>query len=393
MGSNDSHTTVTTQSWFSRMGQSIKGVLVGLIIFIAAFPFLWWNEGKAVRVAQDLEKGKGAVVSLAEPKVDSSKEGKLIYFTGDAVTTETITDPILGISEQAISIIREVQMYQWEQSCSSKTEKQLGGSEKTVETCTYQKTWSSSAINSGSFKEPGHNNPPMEFEGATTTANNVAVGDFTLPSGLIKQISGGQPLAMNDQILANLPGNLQGRAKISGSEIYITSNQSYGYNPSGPQIGDMKVSVKVVRSPQKVSVVGKQQGNTIVAEQGEGTDIFWLRTGVASAAEMFAAAESSNVMWTWIKRLAGFIMMFIGISMIFKPVVTLGDVVPIVGSILNFGIGIFAFVIALIFTLLTIALAWLAARPIIGVTLLVIVVGAFVAFKVLGKKKAPQAAA
>ena len=55
---------VVTEStgWVSRLVGSIKGVLVGLVFFAGAFPLLFWNEGRAVRRAQDLEEGRGAVV-------------------------------------------------------------------------------------------------------------------------------------------------------------------------------------------------------------------------------------------------------------------------------------------------------------------------------------------
>jgi hypothetical protein len=37
------------ESWFGRIGGAIKGVLVGLTLFLVAFPILFWNEGRAVR--------------------------------------------------------------------------------------------------------------------------------------------------------------------------------------------------------------------------------------------------------------------------------------------------------------------------------------------------------
>ena len=40
---------VTHQSWFSRIGRAIKGVVVGLVMFAVSFPLLFWNEGRAVR--------------------------------------------------------------------------------------------------------------------------------------------------------------------------------------------------------------------------------------------------------------------------------------------------------------------------------------------------------
>ena len=35
-------------SWFSRIRESIRGMVFGLILFVGSFPLLWLNEGCAV---------------------------------------------------------------------------------------------------------------------------------------------------------------------------------------------------------------------------------------------------------------------------------------------------------------------------------------------------------
>ena len=51
-------------SWGSRLGSSFKGILFGLVLFVAGFPFLFWNEGNAVRTRKALDEGEGACVSV-----------------------------------------------------------------------------------------------------------------------------------------------------------------------------------------------------------------------------------------------------------------------------------------------------------------------------------------
>lgn len=310
-----------------------------------------------------------------------------MHFSGDATTSDILSDPTMGISENAIKLVRSVQMYQWKEVTSSKTEKKLGGGTETRTEYRYEKGWSDSVINSGNFKvQAGHTNPAtMEILSETFKAQNVTVGEFTLPEGLVSQISNEETLTVTQD---KIPPQYMGRAQISGNEIYI------GYNPASPQIGDLKVSYKIVRSPQKVSIVAQQQGNTLTQYMTKAkTTIMMLSMGVVPADQMFQQAQESNVTRTWLVRLLGFILMYIGLTMIFKPIATFGDVVPIVGSILNFGIGVFSFIVALALSLVVIAIAWIAARPILGIGLLVVGVGAFVAFKVLGKKKQAQPAA
>ncbi len=38
-------TETTRESWGSRLGGSLRGVVIGLALFIAGFPLLFWNEG------------------------------------------------------------------------------------------------------------------------------------------------------------------------------------------------------------------------------------------------------------------------------------------------------------------------------------------------------------
>lgn len=48
----DGYTEQSKTGLGGRFLQSIKGVLVGLLLFVAAFPVLWLNEGYAVRTAR-----------------------------------------------------------------------------------------------------------------------------------------------------------------------------------------------------------------------------------------------------------------------------------------------------------------------------------------------------
>jgi tetratricopeptide (TPR) repeat protein len=77
-------------------------------------------------------------------------------------------------------------------------------------------------------------------------------------------------------------------------------------------------------------------------------------------------------MWTWIFRLGGFILMLIGVAMILRPLSVLADVIPFLGNIVGAGTGILSFLIAAPFAFLTVAVAWLRYRPVIGISLLIL---------------------
>ena len=75
---------------------------------------------------------------------------------------------------------------------------------------------------------------------------------------------------------------------------------------------------------------------------------------------------------TWLFRLAGFLAMYIGLGMVLKPLSVLADVLPILGDIVGIGTSIVSGLIAFVCSLVTIAIAWVLYRPVLGIALLVL---------------------
>ena len=121
-----------------------------------------------------------------------------------------------------------------------------------------------------------------------------------------------------------------------------------------------------------------------------GQKLNYLADGVKDAAEMFETARTNNKIMTWLVRIGGFLLMFIGLSMVLKPLSVLADVLPILGDIVEMGMGLVAGLLALVCALVTIAIAWLFYRPILGVILLA--VAGFFIWKLIQKRKAAKAA-
>ena len=292
--SRDSFTQVTNQSWFSRIGNAIKGVLIGLVLFVVAFPLLFWNEGRAVKTYKTLKEGGKAVVSVASDRVTPANEGRLIHVTGNADTEETLTDAVFGLSSKALKLRRVVEMYQWQQASESKTKKKMGGGTETATTYTYSKSWSDRPIESAGFKEPaGHTNPgSLPYEATAQTAGRVTLGAFTLSQSLLAQINNFESLPVPGETV--LPESLQGKAKLHNAGFYI------GADPATPLVGDTRIKFEVAK-PTQVSVIAKQVGNTFepyAAKAGGTIDL--LQTGVHEAAAMIQQAQDSNRVLTWI---------------------------------------------------------------------------------------------
>ena len=120
--SPDSFSTVSTESWGSRLGNAIKSVLVGIVLFLVSFPLLFWNESRALKTTSSIKEVAATVDVTATPdEVDPSKNETLIHLSGEATTDETLTDDEFGVADVAIKLYRAVEMYQWEEEEESET--------------------------------------------------------------------------------------------------------------------------------------------------------------------------------------------------------------------------------------------------------------------------------
>ena len=386
-------TETTTESWGSRLGSSIKGVLFGLGLFVVGFPVLFWNEGNSVKTAKALDEGEGACVSVeSNAKVDPEMDGKLVHMSGKADTQDVLSDDVFGVSATAIRLSRNVEMYQWVEHEKTSEKKNVGGSVTKTTTYTYTKEWSSSLQSSDGFKEAGHENPAaMEFESEEKLAQNVSFGAFRLNDDQIRRIGGGQAYAFPTSFVCKVD-----RVQVQGATIYVPElkTRENALNnrvvASQPRIGDMRVTFEVIY-PHDISIVAKQRGSEFVGYTAKnGKKIDMLSNGVKDAAEMFAAARRSNAIMTWLIRFAGFLLMYFGLSMVFKPLSVLGDVLPILGDIIGMGTGFVAGIIAIVCSLVTIAIAWIFYRPVMAVIL--IAVAAFFVWKLVMRRNAAKAA-
>lgn len=406
---------VSNQSWGGRLVSSIGGALLGVLLFLASFPLLFWNEGRAVQTEKSLEEGTKSVVSVEADKVDSANEGKLVHITAKAATDETPTDPDFGVTApRDIRLVRTVEMYQNKEEAHTETKKNLGGSETTTTTYTYTPGWYKDLQNSSNFHEPGHQNPSaMPFRSDAWQAKKVTAGAFVLPADLVNQIkdakdlpvagpadAGAPKTSAKDKEAPKGPADAQkdgpaaavAKTAVPVKEGYqVFQGHFYkGEDPSGPAIGDVRVSYQVVE-PTEVSVIAKQTGSSFTPYQAHaGDQIAMLVTGAHDAASMFQQAEESNKMLTWILRVVGFALMAFGLFLVMSPLSVLGDVVPFIGNMVGALLAFVAGLIALAFSLITISIAWLFYRPLIGVPLLAAGVAALVlVFMLARKKKAP----
>lgn len=376
---------VTTVSWFSRIKDAFIGIFVGLALIIAAIVLLFWNEKNILHTAQSLEQTQKILLSVPNKPINPQNNLKVVYLSGMASTEDVLDDELLGLEINAIKLSRNVEMYQWEEKTETKTESQLGGSEKKITSHTYKKIWSDQLIDSSSFKsQEGHQNPSiMPITSQKQYAETVYVGDFLLPETLISEIDQSKPVNLSKVDKEALKEEFKKPVSLMNSQLYL------GKDAQMPAIGDLRINVSAVY-PQNVSVIGQQTEDTLapyLAPAGE--TVLLLSTGILTPELMIKDALSQNTMMAWIFRLASLLMLIAGFSLILKPLVILADVVPFIGSIVGFGTGFIGFICGVSVWVVFVAIAWFATRPLLSLgSVVFLIIVSYVLIRLRAKKNA-----
>ena len=380
------------QGWFSRIGNAFVGIIFGFILVLIAFIMLFWNEGRSVKTERRLDVGAKAVVAADSASVDPAKDGKLVHFTGQAInaTGDKLTDPKFAISADAIHLQRVVEMYQWSEESKTETQKEsVGGGETKRTTYTYSKQWNDKPIRSADFKEEGHKNPSGDwrFSGEKWDAAKVTVGAYQLDPNLVGDIDNFTPVSVTTETVSALPEDLQRDAISSDNAVYLRNEPGEKADPKSPEVGDLRIKFKVAL-PGPVSVIAQQSKQAVTAFQTPSGALEILHVGTQSAEQMFKEEQDKNGLITWLLRAVGVVMFWIGLALILNPLKVLADVIGFVGDIAGIGIFVVSGVGAVILSSVTIAAAWIAYRPLVGIGLLAVAVGAVAVFFVLRSRSA-----
>ena len=374
---------VTKTSYGSRLGRSLKGIVSGLLLFVAATALLWWNEGRAVKTSKMLKSAESVCVDVADVSaVDPGLNGQMIHATAVAKTDETVADPDYGVSVNAIRLAREVEYYQWVEHSQSQTKDKLGGGQETVTTYTYSREWVGAPVNSANFHDPnyqGSNSVRLTVQDKVVSAAKVDFGGYVLPPALANAIPADTPV--------RLPAEL-----ANGTDTYVSGNVVYyGENPSSPAVGDVRVTFMQADGGE-ASILAQVTGNTFEAfKHKNGKSLMTLRMGNHSMASMFESEKAANKMLLWVIRILGILLVIAALRMTFSILVTILKVLPPLAKVGEVGVNLVTFIVGLAWSLIIILIAWVMWRPVLAVALAVVVC-LLVAYLVSKSKKAAAAA-
>ncbi len=206
--------------------------LIGVIAYYGITQLGW-------RVQSDAPE-QHATETTATP-VDPASEGRRVTVSGKLSTPSAVRDVELGLSVDAIVLLRNVEMYQWREQCA--------GSD-----CKYDTAWSSVPIDSSKFRTAvGHENPRFPFASARFATGPVRIAGYIVDADVVaEQI----PLEKYPAHTANLPPNLAVNFHDADGDLVTADDMNH------LKVGALRVSYRVIPA-RAASLAGVQHGQRL----------------------------------------------------------------------------------------------------------------------------------
>ena len=323
----------------------------GVFLFLFTVFGLYMTESSALLVHLAQEFAKNNYIEALADTIDSDKEGKLVLIHGNAATTNILNDDVFDSKvDNSLSLIRKVEMYQWEETKHSHSHTTGSGKNKRTHytyTYSYDKRWREYVINSNHFhNKSDHQNPnEMYHKSSTFYPKNVTVGAFKVNSSDFKDLGPSERINI-DETTINLPDS----AIILNNKIYyniyledryrrlksqetqeikndnasntvdsasnILLDGSFGnepvvkekprYDEEYPKIGDVRISF--TKHPVcEVTVLAKQSGDELVPYKTEYGEIYEVRYGEVDFDEIYKEKAKGTTIIQWVARIFAFL--------------------------------------------------------------------------------------
>lgn len=407
------------RTYGGRVKNSFFGFKTGIAMLIGGTIALWANEGRTAKTSSTLDKVEAIVEEMPDPQtVDPRFNGKVVHTCGFATTADTISDNFIGAKENAIAIFTDVEYYQWEEEEVTKTRTNSDGKKEEYKEYHYRKNWVSDPVNSSNFEDRryrGKNFTLLQADETEIWAENVTFEAYKLPKGLIKEMTSRHDLMLNgkieprrlreidnlcirsyegeealhDDFLSQRSDSLNKAASdtLDGQDrewpgidlryVQVRGNMVYlGLNSQEPHVGDVRIYYQKI-APDNVSIIAKVEGNTFQEYYNPyDKQTYWkLTNGLHESIEMIDDSRRDNSVYAWTARILGILLIVGGLKCAFSIIPALFSFIPMLGKVVEMGVGVVCWVVGVVWSILVIGVAWLFYRPVVGVILLLIVAG------------------
>jgi len=357
---------VKRTGYFQRIINSFVGALVGILLFLGSFLVLFINEGRENLAEYARES------DVFDPQ--SLPGANELIFVIDMMDAETYaTDDYLN-DQSFIYLERQVYFYGYEEEEKRETRENFGGSETEVTTYSYHKKWledpqKQSTFRGDSLERPDpisdydqwiEEMPPRE----TNVAETMTIGGTPVASSQLT-FSEAKDLDLSEELIDKT--FLNDNESVQSGVIY-RSNRTGTSTPETPEIGDVKIVFKVITNADRGIYLGAYEAGVLVPFHTEKDQVihrFFQGVESREGAIDILQGEYESALWTM--RLIGFLMMFMGLLLVGKPVFVLISVIPLFSRIGRGLYAVLAFAVSLVLTLLTIVLGMIFHNTILAI--------------------------
>ena len=303
----------------------IGGVLGGGCLLAIGFFILVWGEARVnigTSVVEAPMLGDAPVVP-----------GGPVVHTGAVDFIKRAPEPILAGEYAAVH--RTVETCAWH-------EKEPQGSSKAA--TTYIKSWTERVPDSEGFSSRGYDNPPGNalLKSRETLAGGLKIGDVLL--GEVTTVFAAETIAPR-------------RADVKGAQLVdkqwaYMDGHAHCREGGEAQIGDQRVSFRVVRRGDLATAFGRWEDRVIEAYRGQ----VLLARGPRD--KLLAESQSERELKTWIYRSAGALVLWIALYLLLKPALVLVRWIPLVGGLAQGAATVLTMLAALALTFCFVFLGW-----------------------------------
>ncbi|HPN88108.1 MAG TPA: TMEM43 family protein [Candidatus Omnitrophota bacterium] len=354
----------------------IDNIFLGVLLIIIGVVSLFYSESKAIQKKDLLQREVNTILTIPIDRVDYRNGGKIVHVSGIIDTKDVLHDASFGVMANAVKLKRDVEMYQWQEYCVTKEkpgEYDEFGIVKTETTCRYEKKWSTERILSRYFKDSSYRNPEvLPFQSRTWVAKNVKIGVFKLWPQLVDKMQDYEPFAILSLDYVQLPRDFRSEKHLVQGALYL------GKDPQKSEIGDIRVSYKIIRPFQMMTVIARQAADSLAPFEGQKGEVSsQLLKGSFSPQSLFypKSIKEKSVWFIWWVRVIVFGMLFAGLHLSLCPLRIISYYIPLLRQFLgvDFGSVIFSFTFLLYF--LVLGFSWYPhnldlARIFLGISLI-----------------------
>mmetsp|Transcript_100625 Transcript_100625/g.123193 ORF Transcript_100625/g.123193 Transcript_100625/m.123193 type:complete len:511 (-) Transcript_100625:53-1585(-) len=415
---------VERENFCQRLGSSLCGVCFGFILFLGSIFLLGWNEFNYVRNQAILLKvDKEVIEAGCVPSV--SNVGKPIWASCNVqraydFSTDSRLQAIgLNFSGnlQGAWFKAESKILQWKEDKSCSSHSTAGGGKEEECTYDYDLEWVSSPIDSSDFYCYPRWRSGCQRSGGDIqnygTLPNLLQQTLNAPEGTVGMGKAADSVYFLDSreigVFPSQPVSVpagQSSSLLPNKKVWVLDSSGgsvqFSTSPGQNSIGDVRTTftqstihlgstqLAIIARQGAMSSSNAQMGPWDTKLPGTMSMVDWASSGGFSKSDMIAEKQSENGTLVLALRFLGFILMWFGLQLITGPISLMPQVIPCCGDMLGEVVGCalccINCLVSLAISLTVIGVAWLMARPILGVGLLLVAAAAVFGAFMLRKK-------